>query len=432
MMQLRRALALGAALVLGGMSVARAQESLKAIWGSGPADIWAAGSARVALHFDGRAWSEVPFGVPVSGDVSTLWGSGPHDVFAAGESGMILHWNGQAWSRMSVPTDREVVALAGRSATEVYALVQSYSDREAPTLLRWDGQAWTPTALPMPFRANGLALAGADVLVAGFVMHDPTPSQRRTYGVLARRTAARWVMTGWNGQAVTDQLVAGSGWGRVGAVGTTVFLTGEREGGERVIALSTGGAFTVLPPAVSAMSGRRVSAAFLAADGVPVALLNEGGLTRYSGGVWVAAGPGSAPAPGPMTPQMARQMQEMQQAAMRGQVTPQMAQQAQQMAQAMQNPMALGVQMAAWSELGNTQAAWGPSSRDFYVVTDNGRIIRVQDTGAQIVYDASCSDPSVAGFNPICQVIQQQQQANPPPPQARPPQPSAAPRPKRP
>ena len=412
-MQMRRALALGAALVLGGTTAARAQASLLAIWGSGPTDIWVAGDARAALHYDGRAWNEVPFGVPLSGSINALWGSGPNDVFAAGDGGMILRWNGQAWTRMGVPTDRQIVAIAGRSATDAYALVQSYNDREPPTLLRWDGRAWTATPLSLPFRANALVLQGADVLVAGMLMNDPTPGERRTRGVLARLRAGQWTFSGWNGQAVTDAVLAGAGWSRIFVNGSTVLVAGERDDGSKVMAMHSGGAWTLLPPAVSAMSGQSIQMAFLAADGVPVALNDGPGLSRYTGGRWAPVTP---PNPMAMAMQQAQQMQQ-----------PQNMQQMQQLAQAMQNPMMLGVQMAAF-DMSYAEAAWGPSSNDFYVVTSTGRIVRVQGTSAAFVYDASCSDPMQASMNPICQMIMQQQ-ANP---QQTGQPPAAAPRPKRP
>lgn len=382
---LRRSLLVGAALLVAGSSVARAQLPYTAIWGTGPNDVWAVGYA-AALHYDGQAWREVPYGAPLAVDRAVVWGHGPNGVFVGGSDGVILHWNGQAWTRMTVPTERQIVALAGRSATEVYALVQSYNDREVPTLLRWNGQVWAPAPLPMPFRANGLALAGVNVLVAGFVMNDPTPNERRVYGVLARRLAARWVMAGWNGRVVTDPVVAGAGWSTVGAAGTAVLLEGERGDGERVLALSRGAAFTVLP-AVPTTSGGRLTMAFLGADGVPVALLGEAGLARYTGGAWVAAGP-TAAAAAPM------------------------AQAAQ------QNPMAFATQMAAWGSLRSPQAAWGSSS-DFYAATYDRRIVRVQGAEARIVHDASCSDPQMAGLNPVCQAIQQQP-ASPTQPTPRP------------
>lgn len=396
-MQMRRALVLGAALVLAGASVARAQASFGAIWGSGPGDVWVAGDASAALHFDGRAWIEVPFGVPLSGTISALWGTGPRDVFAAGEGGMILRWNGQAWTRMTVPSDQQIVALAGRTGSDVFALVQSSSDRDPPTLLHWDGRTWSASALPMGFRANALVLQGADVLVAGFVMADPTPSERRVFGVLARRRAGQWSLTGWNGKAVTDQVLAGGGWSRLYAAGTTLMLVGEQEGGATVQALSTGAAWTLLPPAVSAMGGARVAFAFLGADRTPVALNAGGGLERYAAGQWtavVAANPYAMAMQAQQNPQAIAQM----------------------------NPEAMALQMMAW-DLGDTQAAWGPSSNDFYAVMSNGRIVRVQGSAAAIVYDAACADPMQASMNPVCRALLQQQPQTPIPMPTRRPKP---------
>lgn len=395
MSQTRRALLVGAALVLGGASLARAQEGFLAIWGSGPNDVWAVGGGRAALHFDGRAWAELPYGVPVSGGFTAVWGSGPNSVFVGGESGTILRWNGQAWSRMAVPTDRAIVALAGRSAADVYALAQSYSDTEAPTLLHWNGRAWTPTPLPLPFRANALALSGTGVLVAGWVMNDPTPGERRTYGVLARRVAARWVLTGWNGRAVTDRVVAGAGWSAVGVSGTAVLLAGERDDGERSLAISRGAAFTPLP-AVPA-SGGQLSSAFLASDGVPVAFLSGVGLARYTGRGWGIAGPGSETG--------AQQMQQLG------------------MDPTAQGQMAVALRYAAWGDIGNTRAAWG-SSGDFYAVTEGGRVIRVQGSDARIAYDASCANPQMAMMNPICQALQQTGAGQPQAPRTALPMPS--------
>lgn len=396
-MKLRRALVLGAVLVLAGASIARAQASFSAIWGSGPGDVWVVGDAPAALHFDGRAWAEVPYGVPLAGSLNAAWGTGPRDVFAAGDAGMILHWNGQAWTRMTVPSDRQIVALAGRTGADVFALTQSSSDREPPTLLHWDGRAWTASALPMGFRGNALALQGADVLVAGFVMADPTPSQRRIFGVLARRRAGQWALNGWDGKAVTDQVLAGAGWSRLFVAGTTLMLVGEQDGGPAVQALSTGAAWTLLPPAVSAMGGARVSIAFLGADLTPVALNAGGGIERYAAGQWTAV-----QAANPYT--MAMQSQQNQQAI------------------AGTNPETVMLQMLAW-DLGDTQAVWGPSSNDFYAVMSSGRIVRVQGSAAAIVYEAACTDPMQASMNPICRALLQQRPQTPIPAPTRRPKP---------
>ena len=373
MTQTRRALVLAVALAVGGVAVARAQASLHAIWGSGPTDVWAVGGALAAVHFDGQAWVEVPYGAELPGDINAVWGSGPNSVFVGGEGGAILRWNGQAWTRMTVPTDRQIVALAGRSAAEVYALAQSGDEREAPLLLSWNGRVWASAPLPMAFRANALLPAGVSLLAAGFVANDPTPSERRTYGVLARRTAGRWVATGWNGKAVTDSAIAGASWRRAGAAGTAVLLAGQRENGDLVVAISRGGArFQLLPPVGAGETYQ--NSAFLASDGVPVAF-SQGLIARYTGGAWaIARGAASL------------SVQDLQAVA--------------------QNPMAFAAQQAAWGEFGDAEAAWG-SSTDFHAVTSGGRIIRVQGSAARVEYDPTCNDPQRAALNPVCANVQQ-------------------------
>jgi len=388
---LRRAIVLGAAAAVCAVTAASAQTSLRAVWGSGPNDVWAVGGSGSALHFTGQAWTEVPYGMPLPGAATVVWGSAPNNVFVGGEGGVILQWDGRTWTRMTVPIDRDIVALSGRSATEVYALTQSYTDREAPTLLRWNGRAWTAAPLSMPFRANGVAVAGASVVVAGFAMNDPTPSERRTAGVLARRSAAGWLMAGWNGRAVTDRVIAGAGWTAVEAAGIVTLLTGERDDGERVLALSRGAApFAALP----AVPGARIGASFLGSDGVPVALLGESGLARWAGMRWVVVGPGAA-----------------------GGVA---GANAQAMAQAAaQDPMAFAATAAAWGDLGNTRAAWG-SATDFHAVTESGRVIRVQASEARIVYDPACLNPQMAALNPVCRGLQPPTGASGQPPIRRP------------
>ncbi len=58
-----RALCLAAALCAGAAPALVAQADLRAIWGSSPTDIWVVGEAPAALHWDGQAWNEMPFGV---------------------------------------------------------------------------------------------------------------------------------------------------------------------------------------------------------------------------------------------------------------------------------------------------------------------------------------------------------------------------------
>jgi hypothetical protein len=403
-MNIRRMLLAFAALAAGAAPALRAQVELRGIGGTAPNDIWVVGDAPAALHWDGQAWNEMPFGVSRPGALNAVWASGPRDVFAVGEGGAILHFDGGMWSRMTVPTDRALVAVAGRSANDVYALAQSSNDREPPQLLHYDGRAWTAAPLPVAFRGNALALAGRDVVVAGFVYNDPQPTERRQVGVLARWSGGQWTTSGWDGQKVSDPVVGSAGWTRLTVAGSGMLLFGQREDGTAAIAMSTGGAWTLLPPAASAMSRTQVKWVGLAGDATPVALYDGPGFARYAAGRWAAVNP-QADLMRMMTAQQAPGGAAAQQ-------QQQMAQQ-QAMQQMMSNPYLMAARMAAF-DMSHALAVWGTSAGDFYVATGEGRIVRVQGDQATIAYDASCSDPATAGMNPICQALQLMQQQKPP------------------
>jgi hypothetical protein len=325
-----------------------------------------------------------------------VWAGGPRDVYAVGDGGAVLHFDGGSWSRMTVPTDQQLVAVTGRGAGDVYALAQSANDREAPQLLHWDGHAWTATALPLPFRAGDLALAGRDVVVAGFVYYDPRPSERRQVGVVARWSGGRWAATGWDGQKVADAVAGAAAWTGLSASGSTLLLFGEREDGTRAIASNSGAGWVLLPPAASAMSRTQVRLVTLAGDATPVALYEGDGFARFAAGRWTAVSGQAAmmqmmygqPQPG-ATP-------EQQQAAA--------ARQQQLMAQLQSNPMMMALRMQAF-DMSRAAAVWGTSAADFYVATEGGRIVHVVRDEATIAYDAACADPA-AGANPICQALQ--------------------------
>jgi hypothetical protein len=44
-----------------------------------------------------------PMPSPTTADLRAVWGSGPEDVFAVGLDGTILHYDGSAWSAMDTP-----------------------------------------------------------------------------------------------------------------------------------------------------------------------------------------------------------------------------------------------------------------------------------------------------------------------------------------
>jgi hypothetical protein len=166
----------------------REDSQLRAIWGSGPNDVWAAGDLQyladfssgvvgsefietqgLMLHWDGTAWSSWTAAHPEATlrASDTIWGSSSSDVWQGGAfygaEGELAHFDGVTWSSQDLvsPPDEPVpLAIWGSSASDVWAVVTSES---APLtdLLHWDGGAWSDwTAQEDASIPNQLGVAG--------------------------------------------------------------------------------------------------------------------------------------------------------------------------------------------------------------------------------------------------------------------------------
>lgn len=70
----------------------RARYLLTSVWGSGPNDVWAAGSGGTIVHWDGTSWTETPSGIPET--LNAIWGTGPNDIYAVSTRSRIIHSTG--------------------------------------------------------------------------------------------------------------------------------------------------------------------------------------------------------------------------------------------------------------------------------------------------------------------------------------------------
>lgn len=111
-----------------------ASRDLYAIWGASASDVWAVGAWGTVLHYDGAAWTTVNAGTGLR--LRGVWGAAADDVFAVGERGLILHWDGVAWTPMDSGTTEHLRAVTGRSTDEVWAV------GTRGTVLRWTGERW--------------------------------------------------------------------------------------------------------------------------------------------------------------------------------------------------------------------------------------------------------------------------------------------------
>ncbi|HEX4655926.1 MAG TPA: alkaline phosphatase family protein [Streptosporangiaceae bacterium] len=200
----------------GGWTVQKTQlygtsdNSLGAVAGSSPTDVWAAGNflpdtaasnqdatLSFAEHYDGKKWSVVP--TPNTGtNFNSFYGlaASQGQAWAVGEylnsdyqdRALIETWNGQNWSIADNPQPGSVRdMLFGASAlspSDVWVVGdQEGSDHTFQTLVEhWDGSSWTVVPTPDPGSAgNHLyavdAVSPDDVWAAGMQLNGNSPDQ---------------------------------------------------------------------------------------------------------------------------------------------------------------------------------------------------------------------------------------------------------------
>jgi hypothetical protein len=162
---------------------ARDQDTLNAIAGSEPDDLWAAGNAlneekgRIELvfeHYNGKDWTLTPTPTPENGGeeeepaqfASGITVIGPEDVWAVGteeshitHETLAAHWNGKEWSLVPTPqivarerAQNQLTAVSAVGPDEVFA--SGFADNVegahefVPGVLRFNGTKWTAVKAP--------------------------------------------------------------------------------------------------------------------------------------------------------------------------------------------------------------------------------------------------------------------------------------------
>ncbi|MEU5868769.1 hypothetical protein ABZ815_46905 [Nonomuraea sp. NPDC047529] len=139
----------------------RANATLRAVHARSRDDVWAVGRqytdpARIEsliLHYDGKAWREMP-GVPgLLAELVSVSARAADDVWAVGYerkpgtfAPVALHWDGKSWSAAPTPsaawTSPFSVYAAGPN--DVWITATSPADGSSqPPLQHWDGKSWT-------------------------------------------------------------------------------------------------------------------------------------------------------------------------------------------------------------------------------------------------------------------------------------------------
>jgi hypothetical protein len=146
--------------------------TLASVWGTGPSDVWAAGSGGAILHYDGTQWTPTPTGR--QNTLFGIWGSGPNDVWAVSSTDVLLHSAGfvggtATWelapSAIEAPIPAVVRAIWGSSPDSIrlggrtFDLATSESGKGSQFVRAADG-SWT--ALPGTFEVTSIWGAAAD------------------------------------------------------------------------------------------------------------------------------------------------------------------------------------------------------------------------------------------------------------------------------
>ena len=212
-------------------------KNLRAVWGSGPTDVWAAGDKGTILHFDGKVWAPSVSGTDE--DLTGLTGTGPTNVYASGQKGTILHWDGQGWRQVSGSPETALVHMWSSGPDDVWAVGLDTSD-EVGVMRHWNGTKWESQAIPGSGSLWGIggtgptdvSMVGSNSNGKGYVIHgDGKHFDANGYKGPAARAVwcARpddvWVapyqgaLQHWNGTAWAEATTPDGSWSRMGGSG---------------------------------------------------------------------------------------------------------------------------------------------------------------------------------------------------------------------
>jgi hypothetical protein len=165
-----------------GMNPAAGINSLSAVSGTSPSDVWAVGFRResdavlpqaLIEHWDGHHWNLVADAqTGTVAQLSTVAALSPQDVWAAGTTGsgdsltpLVEHFNGQQWAVVPVVPifNATIATIAATSSTDVWIAGEAGQGDSFHSLFEhWDGTRWriVPPATGPTGDVNSLLAVG--------------------------------------------------------------------------------------------------------------------------------------------------------------------------------------------------------------------------------------------------------------------------------
>jgi hypothetical protein len=121
------------------------EQGLDDVWGSSAGDIFAVGSSGQIWHHDGQSWTRMRAGRGAS--LTGVWGFGTDDVLAIGHDSTLLRFRGFSLEEMSYP-DLDIASVWGTSSHELYAAGHTATiEGQTPAVVRYDGEQWSALAM---------------------------------------------------------------------------------------------------------------------------------------------------------------------------------------------------------------------------------------------------------------------------------------------
>jgi len=189
------------------------QGQLAGVFALASDDVWAVGHTGLEspefqpliMHWDGTSWERVNSPSAPMGYLTAIGGSGPDDLWTAGTligtyDTIIEHWDGTRWRKVEHPSpSSDYVAFGGLAAAgpDDVSIVGTYLDgqaRSAPLALHWDGAVWQRTK---PKRVGALGTSLNDVTVTGggrvWAVGSYVTAGGATQALAERWTGRRWI-----------------------------------------------------------------------------------------------------------------------------------------------------------------------------------------------------------------------------------------------
>jgi hypothetical protein len=185
--------------------------ALAGVFALAPDDVWAVGSVLEELlgsrplieHYDGAAWTVVPSPQIEFGNLFAISGTSPTDLWAVGTVRnpvhmLIEHYDGQRWRIVRSPNiQTDFVSLEGVTAispTDVWAAgyFLAHTFGNAPLVVHFDGAAWSLVSTPEP------GDEGSELYdIAGSASDSVWAVGRTTSDAGTQPLAMRWNGTVW-------------------------------------------------------------------------------------------------------------------------------------------------------------------------------------------------------------------------------------------